>query len=196
MLRPRADRYTSRYPTVIDVLLLIEVGDSTLRFDRDRKAKLYARHRVGEQWIVDLVHRQLHLSRKPRRGGYADATEEGGGFSYVLWCEYGGYPYYPVECYYLQESFTGGAWTRISAGGGSKAFSGKPPGTYQYRVNYTLELMGSPWDEYVVVWIVQLLLSPLWLSHFRSGPFEWLWRSLTYGRAQPWRRAFAQEAPA
>ncbi|WP_421790989.1 DUF418 domain-containing protein [Hyphobacterium sp.] len=37
----------------------------------------------------------------------------------------------------------------------------------------------------VVVWIVQLIVSPLWLSVFRFGPFEWLWRSLTYGSFQP-----------
>jgi uncharacterized protein len=46
------------------------------------------------------------------------------------------------------------------------------------------------------VWIVQLLLSPIWLKHFRSGPLEWFWRSLTYGRAQPWRKALAQPATA
>jgi uncharacterized protein len=38
-----------------------------------------------------------------------------------------------------------------------------------------------------VVWAVQLALSPWWLWHFRFGPAEWLWRSLTYGRPQPWR---------
>jgi uncharacterized protein len=37
------------------------------------------------------------------------------------------------------------------------------------------------------VWAVQLALSPLWLRHFRYGPAEWLWRSLTYGRRQPLR---------
>ncbi len=41
---------------------------------------------------------------------------------------------------------------------------------------------------------LQLLLSPIWLQYFRSGPFEWLWRSLTYGRAQPWLRASTQQA--
>lgn len=35
------------------------------------------------------------------------------------------------------------------------------------------------------VWAAQLIWSPLWLSRFRFGPAEWLWRSLTYGRAQP-----------
>ncbi len=39
----------------------------------------------------------------------------------------------------------------------------------------------------VAVWLVQLVLSPLWLRHFRFGPAEWLWRSLTYGRIQPLR---------
>jgi uncharacterized protein len=38
------------------------------------------------------------------------------------------------------------------------------------------------------VWIVQLVVSPLWLRHFRFGPAEWLLRSLTYRRIQPFRR--------
>jgi uncharacterized protein len=43
---------------------------------------------------------------------------------------------------------------------------------------------------YVVaaIWLVQLIWSPLWLRHFRHGPAEWLWRSLTYWRLQPMRR--------
>jgi uncharacterized protein len=39
----------------------------------------------------------------------------------------------------------------------------------------------------VGVWLLQLLLSPLWLRWFRFGPMEWLWRSLTYGRLYPLR---------
>ena len=40
---------------------------------------------------------------------------------------------------------------------------------------------------YVVggIWILQLIVSPLWLRHYRYGPLEWLWRSLTYRRRQP-----------
>ena len=38
------------------------------------------------------------------------------------------------------------------------------------------------------VWIFQLVASPLWLRRFRFGPFEWAWRSLTYGARQPFRR--------
>ncbi len=38
------------------------------------------------------------------------------------------------------------------------------------------------------VWAIQLLWSPWWLDRFRFGPFEWLWRSLTYAKLQPIRR--------
>ena len=38
------------------------------------------------------------------------------------------------------------------------------------------------------IWLVQLVISPLWLGRYRYGPFEWLWRSLTYWQPQPLRR--------
>jgi len=41
----------------------------------------------------------------------------------------------------------------------------------------------------LAVWAFQLIVSPLWLAAFRFGPFEWLWRSLTYGKLQPLRKA-------
>ncbi len=37
----------------------------------------------------------------------------------------------------------------------------------------------------IAMWIVQLIVSPIWLKHFRYGPLEWLWRSLTYWKRQP-----------
>ncbi|WP_446741776.1 DUF418 domain-containing protein [Silvibacterium acidisoli] len=39
------------------------------------------------------------------------------------------------------------------------------------------------------IWAFQLLFSPWWLARFRFGPFEWIWRSLTYWKLQPMRRA-------
>ncbi|MDO9519304.1 MAG: DUF418 domain-containing protein [Pseudohongiella sp.] len=39
------------------------------------------------------------------------------------------------------------------------------------------------------IWVFQLWLSPIWLRHFRFGPLEWLWRSLTYWQLQPMRVA-------
>ena len=38
------------------------------------------------------------------------------------------------------------------------------------------------------IWLLQLLLAPIWLRHYRSGPLEWLWRSLTYRKRQPFHR--------
>lgn len=37
----------------------------------------------------------------------------------------------------------------------------------------------------IPMWVLQLILSPIWLKHFRYGPLEWLWRSLTYWKRQP-----------
>jgi uncharacterized protein len=39
----------------------------------------------------------------------------------------------------------------------------------------------------LIIWVFQLLISPIWLRHFRFGPAEWLWRSLTYWKLQPMR---------
>ena len=47
------------------------------------------------------------------------------------------------------------------------------------------------WGQILIVfaiWVLQLLLAPLWLARYRFGPLEWLWRSLTYMRLQPMRR--------
>jgi uncharacterized protein len=43
----------------------------------------------------------------------------------------------------------------------------------------------------LVVWVVLLIVAPWWLEHFRFGPLEWLWRTLTYGERQPMWRAKA-----
>ena len=40
----------------------------------------------------------------------------------------------------------------------------------------------------LAIWVFQLIISPIWLKHFRFGPLEWLWRSLTYWKLQPMRR--------
>ncbi len=39
-----------------------------------------------------------------------------------------------------------------------------------------------------IIWIIQLIVSPIWLKYFLFGPLEWLWRSLTYWKLQPFRR--------
>ena len=46
----------------------------------------------------------------------------------------------------------------------------------------------------LAVWALQLIVSPIWLSRFQYGPLEWGWRSLTYGRRMPMRRAGLEES--
>ena len=46
----------------------------------------------------------------------------------------------------------------------------------------------------LAIYCVQVQLSRFWLQHFRFGPFEWLWRSLAYGRRQPMRLARMEPA--
>jgi Uma2 family endonuclease len=72
VLKPRPDFYRSRRALASDVLLIIEVSDSTLRFDRDVKVPLYARHGIPEVWIVDLQHDRLHFYRSLVDGEYRD----------------------------------------------------------------------------------------------------------------------------
>jgi len=79
LLRPRADDYTSSHPGPADVLLLIEIADSLLAFDRGTKLLLYARHDVREVWIVDLPNRAIEVCREPRGGANASRERVGDG---------------------------------------------------------------------------------------------------------------------
>jgi Uma2 family endonuclease len=74
LLKRRPDRYASDHPTAADVLLVVEVSESTLAYDRDVKADLYARHGIPELWIVDAAERRLEIFRDPRDGRYADRS--------------------------------------------------------------------------------------------------------------------------
>ena len=53
------------------MLLLVEVADSSLAYDRGAKLALYARHGVPEVWIIDLAGRAVELFREPGASGYA-----------------------------------------------------------------------------------------------------------------------------
>lgn len=60
---------------------------------------------------------------------------------------------------------------------------------FGYGLNYFAEL--EFYQIYFVVfaiWIFQLIISPIWLKYFLFGPLEWLWRSLTYWKMQPFKR--------
>jgi Uma2 family endonuclease len=79
VLRPRPDFYRGKIPVAADVLLLVEVADSSLRFDRLVKLPLYARHGIAEVWIVDLAGQAVELCRDPRPEGYARIHRAGRG---------------------------------------------------------------------------------------------------------------------
>lgn len=70
ILRKRDDFYVKALPAGPDVLLAIEVSDSTLRYDRQIKLPLYAAHGIGEFWLIDLNAKQMTCCRKPRDHRY------------------------------------------------------------------------------------------------------------------------------
>ena len=71
--RAAADRYRSHNPSAEEVLLVIEVADSTLRFDSHVKLPLYASASVPEVWIVNLVSRAVEVFREPSEAGYGES---------------------------------------------------------------------------------------------------------------------------
>lgn len=71
VVRVRSDRYSARDPRADDVLLLVEVAQSSLSDDRTRKGPLYARFGVPEYWILNLSDDLLEVHREPREEGYA-----------------------------------------------------------------------------------------------------------------------------
>lgn len=67
--------FATRLPGPSDILLLVEVPDSTLRFDLRNKAALYARVGIVEYWVADVSGRRFIVHRGPTPDGYAQVTE-------------------------------------------------------------------------------------------------------------------------
>ena len=72
LLRARDDFYASAHPGSADILLAVEVSETSLRYDRQIKLPLYATHGIAEFWLVDLNDKELHVCRHPQNGVYAD----------------------------------------------------------------------------------------------------------------------------
>ena len=62
--------YATHHPTPSEVYLIIEVADSSLTFDREIKAKIYARSGIADYWVLNVGDRQLHVFREPTENGY------------------------------------------------------------------------------------------------------------------------------
>lgn len=70
ILKRRDDFYRSAHPRPEDVLLVIEVSDSTLNFDRKVKVPLYARAGIPETWLVNLSEERIEVYSDPAGGEY------------------------------------------------------------------------------------------------------------------------------
>jgi Uma2 family endonuclease len=74
VLRPRKDFYAEAHPTPEDVLLLIEISETSLEYDREIKLPLYARAGIPEVWIVDLACGGILTYSRPESGSYEEAS--------------------------------------------------------------------------------------------------------------------------
>ena len=70
LLRPRSDFYASEHPGPSDVLLIVEVAETSAGFDRDVKIPRYAEAGIPEVWLVDLADGAIHIHRTPTVAGY------------------------------------------------------------------------------------------------------------------------------
>ena len=77
VLRRRS--YKERTADAADTHLLIEVAETSLRFDRSVKLRLYAETGIPEYWVVDCVAEAIEIHRAPDRDGYRDVTRVTGG---------------------------------------------------------------------------------------------------------------------
>ena len=73
LLKPREDMYSHAHPTAADVLLVVEVADTTLAFDVETKVPLYARSGILEVWVLELPKRAVRVYRDPLADGYKSA---------------------------------------------------------------------------------------------------------------------------
>ncbi len=79
LLKPRPDFYTTAHPTPSDILLVVEVADTSLEYDRRQTLLLYARHGIAEVWLADVNTDTILVSRDPAPSGYRTAWTVGRG---------------------------------------------------------------------------------------------------------------------
>lgn len=74
LLRRREDFYAASHPTAADVLVVIEVADTSVEYDRKRKLPLYARAGIPEFWLANLPEERFEIHTQPRDGEYQSVT--------------------------------------------------------------------------------------------------------------------------
>ena len=79
VLKNRPDFYAKSHPRPADVLLLIEVADTSLPFDREVKIPAYALSGIPEVWIVNVPDSRIEVYRQPSPEGYRQERQHRGG---------------------------------------------------------------------------------------------------------------------
>jgi len=79
ILHWRDDFYATAHPGAQDLLLLVEVSDTTVCYDHEVKCPLYARHGVPEAWLLNLPERHLEIYREPVNGKYRQVAQHRAG---------------------------------------------------------------------------------------------------------------------
>ena len=75
LLRPRADFYAEAHPSAADVLLAVEVADTSADYDREVKLPLYAQAGLPEVWVIDLQKGCIEVYARPQGGAYQQRVE-------------------------------------------------------------------------------------------------------------------------
>ena len=76
LLKPKANDYEDSLPKAEDILLLIEIADTTINYDRQIKAPLYARFSIPEYWLIDTQKLNITVFQKPVQGLYTIAKTQ------------------------------------------------------------------------------------------------------------------------
>jgi Uma2 family endonuclease len=65
IVKNKADNYLSSHPQPEDIFLIIEISDSTLKYDQQTKLSLYAEYKITHYWLVNLINKQLEMYSEP-----------------------------------------------------------------------------------------------------------------------------------
>lgn len=92
LLKPREDFYESAIPKPSDIFWVVEVADTSLRYDRLEKIPLYGRCGIQESWVVDLENRVIEIYTQPSPEGYRQSKRYSPGKSFSV----SAFPDFPI----------------------------------------------------------------------------------------------------
>ena len=78
LIRTKPEGYGRQLPREQDILLVIEVSDTTLAYDQGTKQRLYAKHNIPEYWIVDVQAKRVEVYLDPSSNGYIRKSQYAG----------------------------------------------------------------------------------------------------------------------